>query len=297
MALQTVSFWAFVQGAGKQVGLALTFSQNPEQRTMRTFRHVTRQTLSEQVAMQLADMLSAGRWLPGEKLPSEAELCRAMGVSRSSVREALKSLAFVGLVRMCTGQGTFVSDGQGRFLNRIVPHGSLNTAKDVKDLTVARIALETELVALCAQRVTDEELDVLANMVGELQSALEGEAERFVGLDLDFHLAIAAYSGNKILQQFLEGIRGLLQEAMMRSTQFVGDRVNTVAQHKKILEALKERRPRKARSAMRTHLLTFQRAYLIYLKASPSPELKRAQAEEGSETSVQRLVRSSPSSP
>lgn len=234
-----------------------------------SLRQVTRQTLSEQVAMQIVDMLSAGRWKPGEKLPSEAELCLAMGVSRSSVREALKSLAFVGLVRMCTGQGTFVSEGPGNFRNRLVPRGSLNVAKDVKDLTLARVALEAELVALCAQRITDEELGNLERLVCELERFTQ-DAERFEQLDLEFHLAIAAYADNEILHQFLQSIRGLLQEAMVRSRQFAGDRAHTLAQHRKIFDALKRRKPRKARAAMRSHLLIFQRAYLIFLKASQS---------------------------
>lgn len=220
--------------------------------------------------MQIAETLSAGRWGPGEKLPPEAELCRVMGVSRSTVREALRSLAFVGLLRMRTGQGTFVSEGPPRFLTRLLAHGRLNTAKDVKDLTEARMALETELVALCAQRASNEELSTLASLVLEMGTSHEQSAENFVQLDLQFHLAIAAYSRNPILEQFLQGIRGLLQEAMLRSSQFSGDRSNAYAQHQKILEALKERKPRKARSAIRTHLLTFQRVYLVFLKASAS---------------------------
>jgi len=255
---------------------------------MESFRRVSRETLSEQVAVQIADMLSAGRWAPGEKLPSEAELCQAMGVSRSTVREALKSLAFVGLVRMRTGQGTFVCDGPPRFLNRLVAHGRLNSAKDVKDLTEARIALETELVALCAQRASDEELDTLGSLVLEMGRSHEQSAENFVQLDLQFHLAIAAYARNPILEQFLQSIRGLLQEAMLRSSQFSGDRSNAYAQHQKILEALKERRARKARSAIRTHLLTFRTVYLVFLKASAS-DLKvqaETQAKGGEAQSV-----------
>jgi len=238
--------------------------------SMESFRHLTRETLSEQIAMQLAEMISAGRWMPGEKLPSEAELCQAMGVSRSTVREALKSLAFVGLVRMRTGQGTFASEGPPKFLNHLVAHGRLNTAKDVKDLTEARMALETALVALCAQRATPEELEHMESLVGKMGTLLDQGAEDFVQLDLGFHLAIATYARSQILGEFLAGIRGLLQEAMQRSSQFSGDRGTAYAQHQKILEALKERRPRKARSAIRTHLLTFQRAYLIFLKASAS---------------------------
>ena len=65
-----------------------------------------RATLSEQVAKQLAARITAGDWKPGEKLPSEAELCKALGVGRSSLREALTSLAFIGLIRVRAGGGS-----------------------------------------------------------------------------------------------------------------------------------------------------------------------------------------------
>src|SRR5690242_13464300 len=112
---------------------------------------LSRTGLSEQVAAQIAGMISSGQWKPGEKLPSEAELCKAFQISRPSIREALKSLAFAGLVDMRTGQGTFVAQGPSRFLDRFCAHGLLNSRESVADLTTARIALEGELAALCAQ--------------------------------------------------------------------------------------------------------------------------------------------------
>ena len=72
---------------------------------------VSRTTLSEQVALQLAAEVAAKRWQPGDKLPSEAELCRAFNVGRSTLREALKSLAFVGIIRMRAGGGSLSLSG------------------------------------------------------------------------------------------------------------------------------------------------------------------------------------------
>lgn len=225
---------------------------------------IVRTGLSEQVADQIAEMISGGRWRPGEKLPSEAELCKAFGVSRPSLREALKSLAFAGLVDMRSGQGTYVADGPWKFLDRLCAHGMLTTADSVGDLTTARLALEGELAALCAQRATDDELEHLKSLVSQIETC--DTVEGFLRLDLEFHLAVAAYARSKILARFLRGIRGLLQEVIRKSADLPGDQSLTYEQHSLILSCLQERNPRKARSAMRKHIRTFQRSYSLLAK-------------------------------
>lgn len=229
-------------------------------------RPVSRTSLSEQVAIQIADMISMGRWKPGEKLPSEAELCKAFGISRPSIREALKSLAFAGMVEMRSGQGSYVADGSSKFLDRLCAHGLLNSQESVADLTTARLALESELASMCSLRATNEELDNLEILVSQIRSCTDDD--EFLALDLQFHLAIATYSGSRILARLLRAVRSLLQELIRKSAELPGDKELTYEQHMKILQALRERNPRSARSAMRAHLKTFQRAYSLLSKVS-----------------------------
>jgi len=228
---------------------------------------LARTTLSEQVAVQIADMIAAGRWKPGDKLPSEAELCKAFHISRPSVREALKSLSFAGLVTMRAGQGSYVAEGPSKLLERLCAHGLLTNAETVEDLTTTRLVLEGELAGLCAQKATAEELAELEKLVVSIREA--NNREEFLELDLQFHLAIAAYSRNQILSQLLRAIRGLLKELIRKSADLPGDKALTCSQHERILEAMKERNPRKARGAMRVHLRTFQRGYNLLAKISP----------------------------
>jgi GntR family transcriptional repressor for pyruvate dehydrogenase complex len=235
---------------------------------MHTIRPISRITLSEQVAVQITEMIAARKWKPGDTIPSEADLCRAFGISRPTVREALKALDFVGLVQMRTGHRTYVSEGPAKFVDRLCTHGLLNSQEDVEDLTLSRLVLEGELAALCAQRVTDEELQNLETLVDQIGHCTNSEG--FLELDLQFHLAIATYSRSKILAQLLRAIRGLLQEVIRRSAQLPGDKELTYGQHKKILQALKERSARKARSTMREHLRTFRRSYSLLVKVSES---------------------------
>jgi len=79
---------------------------------------VSRITLSEQVALQLAAELAAKRWQPSDNLPSEAELCRVFNVGRSTVREALRSLAIIGIIRTRVGGCSYVAERPSQFMDR-----------------------------------------------------------------------------------------------------------------------------------------------------------------------------------
>src|SRR6185369_18064908 len=105
---------------------------------MKTLKPVSRVTLGEQVAAQLAEQITQGRWRSGERLPSESELCAALNIGRSTLREALKSLAFVGLVQMRPGEGTYVTDGAQLLADRISARGFLRTEKDLEEISEAR---------------------------------------------------------------------------------------------------------------------------------------------------------------
>ena len=124
---------------------------------MGSLKAVSRTTLGEQVALHLAEMISEAHWAPGKKLPPEAELCESLHVGRSTLREALKSLAFVGMVRMRAGDGTYVAEGSGRILDRVMAKGLLKTEKDLTDVCETRVLLETELAALAAKRATAQD--------------------------------------------------------------------------------------------------------------------------------------------
>jgi len=227
---------------------------------------VSRTTLSEQVALQLAAEVAAKRWQPGDKLPSEAELCRAFNVGRSTLREALKSLAFVGIIRMRAGGGSYVAERPSKYVNRpLLARGILNTEKDVNDLSEARLVLETELASLCARRVTRGELATLEDLTRKMKVAKDEDRAKFQQLDLEFHLSIAASSKNEVLAELLGHIRGALQELIRKSLLLPNGMNLACKQHEKILAALKQRNPASARKAIRAHLSTFQRGYKVVL--------------------------------
>ncbi len=230
-----------------------------------TLQPVLRTTLSEQVAVQLASELAANRWKPGERLPSEAELCKAFRVGRSTLREALKSLAFIGLIRMRGGGGSYVAEQPSTYVARSVQDRGLKTEKDVSDLCMTRLLLETECAAMCAQHASAADLEKIAGFVKQMKSAKAREVSRFRELDLGFHLAISHACGNRVLAEVLRHVRIALRELITKSLLLPVGREAAYKQHREILEALQERNPARARRAMRAHLHAFQRQYKFLL--------------------------------
>jgi GntR family transcriptional repressor for pyruvate dehydrogenase complex len=235
---------------------------------MESLKPVTRQTLGQQVATQLATMVTSGKWRPGERLPPEMELCKILHIGRSTLREALKSLAFVGMVQMRHGEGTFVGRETNHLLDRILAKGLIRSEKAVADVCETRIILETELAALSAERITDSEVAGLKALVEGMGRHLEAQDSSFEDLDLEFHLQIAACSKNPVLQQLMNPIRDLVFEWIVKSQQFPGLRLNAHQQHQAILQTLAQRKPEKARKAMREHLQTFLRAVSLLERVS-----------------------------
>jgi GntR family transcriptional repressor for pyruvate dehydrogenase complex len=222
-----------------------------------------RVTLSEQVAKQLAARITAGDWQPGEKLPSEAELCKAFHVGRSSLREALTSLAFIGLIRVRAGGGSYVADQPSAYYTSSwLNTGILNNEKAFEDFVEARLILESELAGLCAKRITDSELEELADLVLKMKASV-GNADEFWKLDLGFHVAMGLAAKNDVLGNILKDVRDQMRELISKSLLMREGMEQAANQHAKMLDALRQHNPTKAREAMRSHLESFQRGYRV----------------------------------
>jgi GntR family transcriptional repressor for pyruvate dehydrogenase complex len=222
-----------------------------------------RATLSEQVAKRLASRITGGEWQPGEKLPSEAELCKAFSVGRSSLREALTSLAFIGLIRVRAGGGSYVAEQPSAyFTSSWLKDGQLTSEKALREFVEARMILESELAGLCAERITPEELDDMELLVEEMRTSVHDSAE-FSKLDLSFHLAMGTAAKNEVLHSILVGVREKTMELIAKSLLLDEGMETALRGHIKILETLRQHNAAKAREAMHNHLQSFQRGYNV----------------------------------
>lgn len=226
---------------------------------------------SAQVRMQIEEAITRGDFGPGDKLPSERELVETFGVSRMSVREAIRSLEALGLVSVQQGRGAFVNDrrsGLGEPLARwLAMHRD-----EVFDLHRVRGALD-ELAAQCAAEHSDPEAVerlVLAHEALDEKVRDGAPVEELMRLDLDFHIAIAEASGNRLLYDLLFDLHTLLAEARRFSFATGGRPPSSVEEHGKIADAVTRGDAAGARAAMRSHVDSI-RAITMKLIAEEEP--------------------------
>jgi GntR family transcriptional repressor for pyruvate dehydrogenase complex len=226
-----------------------------------SLRPISRLSLSDGIVDQIIELISRGVLKPGERMPSEKQLCQQFAVGRTSVREALRSLSVMGILESHAGDGTFVSEDNSRYLEKTLQWSLLLDRKVVEDLIETRLTLESETSFLAAERARPEDLqEILAAIEGMERSA--NQPDRYLDFDLRFHLAIARASQNSILFQLLSMIRGYLQtwiketlsappadDSELRATK-------SIAEHRSVLSALEKRNAESARQAMREHILS-----------------------------------------
>lgn len=205
---------------------------------------------------------------PGDKLPSESMIMAGYGVSRTVVREAITSLQASGLIETRHGIGSFVRDVPTRF-DFQVNTSAILTVRDVLAMLELRISLETEAAAFAAARRTDTQLDEMRRALNSFKTNLDS-IEKTSEPDFQFHLQIAYATENRYFVNIMSHMgtktipRTRVDERQSREgrIQYL-DMVNR--EHENIFQAILERDPEGARSAMRAHLVgsreRFRRAY------------------------------------
>jgi GntR family transcriptional repressor for pyruvate dehydrogenase complex len=222
------------------------------------YKVVQTSRLYEQIVQQIEDSILKGQLKEGEQLPAERELAQQFGVSRTAVREAVKTLREKGLVEAYAGRGTFVTSKTAHSIRLTLDRMMRSDASEgTVHLAEVREILEPEIAALAAQRADDDMLSAMRESIGVMDAARQ-DPERFIEGDLDFHLALAEAAGNPLILSLIDSIVGLLREQRMRTYYTEGGPERGQYHHKRILEAIEHRNPQGARDAMRAHLRQVQ---------------------------------------
>jgi GntR family transcriptional regulator, transcriptional repressor for pyruvate dehydrogenase complex len=218
------------------------------------YKIVQTSRLYEQIVQQIEDSIEAGALKPGDQLPAERELALQFGVSRTAVREAVKALREKGLVEAYPGRGTFITSGTSNSI-RLTLDRMLKTGQPdgTAHLVEVREILEPEIAALAATRADEESLEEMRKAVGIMDEA-KGDPDAFIEADLDFHLALAEAAANPLILSLIDSIVGVLREQRISIFKVDGGPERGQYHHKRILEAIENRDPAGARSAMRAHL-------------------------------------------
>jgi GntR family transcriptional repressor for pyruvate dehydrogenase complex len=222
---------------------------------------VQRSQLIDEVAMQLLQLIRDGVYAPGDRLPPIRELVTNLGVSVTTVREALRKLESLGLIRIEHGSGTYVSDtALIPLLVRPIPVSDELDAKILKDLLAVRRLLERGAAELAAQHASAEQVAHLEEIYREMERHLH-DPLRFSQANTEFHLYISDMSGNAILPLLLSAVRELIIRHQQRLNASEEVRRRSLRYHHAILSAIRDRDAERAGAQMGAHLDDVMGAY------------------------------------
>lgn len=215
---------------------------------MRAVRNVQ---LYETVAEEIGEAVLTGRFTAGAALPSERVLCEQLGVGRSTLREALVSLAALGIVTIQQGRGVFVQDVPSALLQSRLAR--LRQQPSMLEVAEARMAIEVAAAELAASRRTDEDLtrmqEALEAMDRELDAGGTGIEE-----DALFHIYLLGACRNSVMRQLGEDLGALNHRIRHRALQDPGRAKPANEEHWQVLEGIRAGDPVAAGEAMRKHL-------------------------------------------
>jgi GntR family transcriptional repressor for pyruvate dehydrogenase complex len=217
-----------------------------------SFARLPRRTVTMDAVNLIKEMILEGRLRPGQQLPAERALCEVLGVSRPSVREAIRSLVAMHILEVRHGSGTFVTSLRMEELLRPLQFAIALSGSGLRDLYDVRLLLEPGAAALAAERGSDEELEAILRCAVESGEAGHSD-ETVAALDGEFHARVVRASHNGLLINLHESISALVVESASMTARVPGVPQQAGAHHIRIAQALRRRRSADAERIMREH--------------------------------------------
>ncbi len=215
-----------------------------------------RKNLYEEISNQIISIILEGRWKEGEKIPGEIELAGMFEVSRNSVRESIKALELLGILRSKSGRGTYVSDQAVFRIKQLRYASEPENENIIKEIMEARLIIEPGLAAIAAEKASSEDIKLLEETLNRCFSALESKTYSFE-LGMAFHSHLFRISGNRILINLFENMKETL--IVTRRKIFFKHIKESVLieelnEHRTIINFIKEKKPDQAAEAMKKHI-------------------------------------------
>ena len=212
---------------------------------------IVHQNITQQVIAYMKSNIESGNWKVGEKIPSENELTSELGVSRSSIRQAVSHFAGIGVLESVHGKGTFLVDDEVEEQstdNRITAEDCKNAEKVLE----FRRIVESEACYLATVNRTPELVKRLRRYLDMMKESRE-DIEKFVTADISFHRAICHASGNPLLEKSLNRIFQENKKSQMLTRRILGEQ-DGISCHEQIAEAIEQGDADRARSCMYEHM-------------------------------------------
>ncbi|MEU5582218.1 FadR/GntR family transcriptional regulator [Streptomyces huasconensis] len=214
--------------------------------------------VTDEAIEKIKGMIVSGVLRPGDRLPKESELAAGLGLSRNSLREAVRALSLIRILDVRQGDGTYVTSLDPQLLLEALSFVvDFHRDDTVLEFLAVRRILEPAATAMACAHIGDAELDALERQLDELGDA--PSVEELVACDLEFHRGIVQASGNSVLCSLLDGLSGPTTRARVWRGLTQEDAVSrTLHEHRAILMALRDRDAEAARSWATVHVASVE---------------------------------------
>ncbi|NIQ39482.1 MAG: FCD domain-containing protein [Proteobacteria bacterium] len=248
---------------------------------------INKRKLSDTVIEEIKRMIQRGELAVGDKLPNQQEFAAQLGVSRTVLREALQTLALLGVVEQRPKLGTVIrSTVSALYADHLTPPLMADVSATV-ELIEARRSIEVGAVELAVDHATPEEIREMGALINDMTEALKaGDATAYTEKNIAFHFLIANASHNRFIAHLMANIRGFMEQWMQESVSvFPGLLERSAKSHRAIYQAVRDRDRRKAISATKKHILDLQNSVEAYY------DITRKELSESGKTDALTLVR------
>jgi len=216
------------------------------------FKNIKRDSTSKMIIKQIKDQISNGELEAGEKLPTERKLAELLGISRTSVREAIQALAFSGYLDVIQGKGAFVKENASKY------DEMLNLFSRISDFSLpalmeVRIMFESEFARLAALRANEDNIEEIKEKFKAMKNI--ENINIFIIKDLEFHLSIAKATHNPLMNTLMRIFGELLHQETNTIKKYSKEsQTRTVETSSKLVKAIQDKYPEKASELMILHL-------------------------------------------
>lgn len=206
-----------------------------------------KRSLVEQAVDQLRARIAGGAWQVGERLPTEPEMAVELGISRNTVREAMRVLAFSGQVDIRQGDGSYLRNAQDPLQAvQAMSRCSVEQARETRSI------LEAEAIGLAALRRTEDDLRGLREALQRSAAHYHGDLDAYIDCDLVFHQRLVDAAHNPALSELYRYFSSVVASALQRNLSAVPRRQAVFDLHGQILDAVEQRDPERAKRLSRT---------------------------------------------
>lgn len=213
---------------------------------------INRVAISDELIARFKELIAKRVFVPGHRLPPERDLAEALAVSRPTLRQAMRALQIMGVIKARQGSGSYLADSASDIMRVPLEFAlGLKTVANT-DLFETRCTLEVKLAALAAERRTDEDLEAMGRSLREMEKSM-GDASAWCRSEPQFHSCIVHAARNGVMATMIEMLSQMLMESRKETVRLLSDWAGSYRSHENIYIEIERQDPAGAAKMMMEH--------------------------------------------